>query len=119
MLNHRIAIYVPSTINGNVSAPEIMGAWTDRVLVAMSKAFGGATVIDGMGAWVHESLGLVKEPVKIVYAYCDDAAFDDRADDMMALAQLLRSETGQEAVSIVFDDTMRLVFAPNKIKVAV
>lgn len=119
MLNHKITVYVTSTIAGNIPAsPDVQERWVNAFLANFSKWFGGATVIDGVGAWMSDTFGLVKEPIKLVYAFMSQEAYAQHGDDVFALASAMRADMGQEAVSVEVDGELNLVSAEPKIRVA-
>lgn len=117
-LTHRIAIYIPATGQGNEPAPKLQAEFTDKALLVFSEAFGGATVVDAVGAWVSPEHGLVKEPVKLVYAFSTQEAFDKGQTKVLAFAYELQRRMHQEVVAVEIDGTLQLVTTPPKVKVA-
>ena len=73
-LNHRVAAYIPATIDVNVEIDNT--AYVDHMAAIMSECFGGATSSPANGYWMSNSVGLVKEKTTIVFAYAADLAYD-------------------------------------------
>lgn len=86
-----------------------MTAVYDNVLTTMSKAFGGATLTDGNGAWYSDILGtIVQESVKVVQSYCSDMD-DSTIVTMIDLAEMVKAQLSQESVLITLDGKAYLV----------
>lgn len=112
MLNHQIKIYVPSTINGNQPATDLAACHVENALSVFAKIFGGATAIQAIGAYISQTLGLIKEPVTIVYSFTDDKTAADSIPRVMELARLICLNMRQECVSVELDN--ELIFVNNK-----
>lgn len=98
VLENTVKVYVPSTVN----VDKVMvdnSKFVDVALAEMSEAFGGATSQNGVGCWMSERLGLVKENVTIVYSYVDKLT-DDTINKVVGLAEWIKAEMSQEAVAI-------------------
>lgn len=106
-LPERVAVYVPGTCG--VDAITDTSAWTDAAASALSEMFGGATVVEASGCWMSDAAGLVKEPVKIVYAYGSPEDIEAHADDLRDLAERIKSALNQEAVSVEYRGALYLV----------
>ncbi|MEH7304211.1 DUF3574 domain-containing protein [Neobacillus drentensis] len=65
-----VKIYIPSTYN--VDQPIDNTPYVNKSLEIFSKMFGGATAIDGTGAWLSDNDQLVKEKLSIVYSFAGD-----------------------------------------------
>ena len=97
-LNKRVALYVPSTVDVDVSVNS-----SEEVAAAarfLSALFGGATATEASGFWVSDERGLVSEAVTIVYAYGGAEAVEAALDSIEAYAVALRERMRQEAVSV-------------------
>jgi hypothetical protein len=79
-LSKRVAITVPSTVNVDQSGGSLQKEWVDRVLEKLSGLFGGATAIPGVGAWVSDVKGLVKEDVVIVHSFMSKGKLEEAKD---------------------------------------
>ena len=109
MLNRQVKVYVPGTVDANEAAPERQADWVRRSLEQLAKLFGGATAINGQGAYVSEELGLIVEPVVIVSAFCDEAGLAEHREAVIDFARQLGLDMTQECVSIEIDGTMEFV----------
>lgn len=109
-LSHVVSITLPSTVNIDGTANEAqLTAVYDNVLTTMSKAFGGATLTDGNGAWYSDILGtIVQESVKVVQSYCSDMD-DSTIVTMIDLAEMVKAQLSQESVLITLDGKAYLV----------
>lgn len=77
MLNHRVAIFIPSTINGNEPAPaELIARWVNSAKLKFAELFGGFNAHRAVGGWVSPVHGLIEEPVTVITAYTDDDGLD-------------------------------------------
>jgi hypothetical protein len=105
-LNHCVKVYVPSTVNANVTSDntEIL----NFVASELSKVNGGATIQDVSGCWNSDEFGLIKEPVKVVYSYCKELT-NEIVELTIALAEKIKSEMAQEMVSIELDSELYLI----------
>ena len=111
MLNHKIAIYIPSTINGNVAAPtEMIEKWLRASKIKLASLFGGFTSYSGMGGWMSDTHGLIEEPVIIVQAFADTDGLA-QLDQVRELAKEMASDMGQEMVSVEVDGTLNFIGA--------
>jgi len=100
MLNHVHRITVPSVDKaGQPLSPELRHGVLDHALRVMSRCFGGATAVNGQGAWVNGEGKLVCEPVTVVSSYADHA--DTGA--MRRLAESVKLLAAQEAVMVEVD----------------
>lgn len=110
-LKQRAAVYVPSTINHENGTTEYIDnseivRGTARKMAAI---FGGATAQKSTGYWVSDSTGkLVEEATTIVYS---NAAYigDNETAQIIEIAQQLKNDLKQDAVSIEINNTLYLV----------
>ena len=111
MLNHKIAIYIPSTINGNETAPAAMiEKWLRASKTKLGRLFGGFTSYSAMGGWMSDTHGLIEEPIIIVQAFTDDDGLA-HLDQVRELAKEMAKDMGQEMVSIQVDETLNFIEA--------
>lgn len=104
-LGHKVTFYCPSKDEHGQSIPngeDIL----EETLGYLSEKYGGATVTDAQGAWVGSSGTVVREAVKIVYAFCD--AVGDLGD-IVNHALWIKEEGRQESVGIEIDGEFYLV----------
>lgn len=101
-----VKIYVPSTYN--VDQPIDNTPYVDKSLEKFSKMFGGATAIDGTGAWLSDDTKLVKEKVTIVYSFAEDLD-KKKINQVVAYAKSLKEEMKQSSVSIEVNGKMYFI----------
>lgn len=106
-LPHRVAVYVPSTQGPAENTDN--SEQVQRVARELSEMFGGATATTARGFWVSDSAGLVAEAVTIVYASCTDRQYHEQVPEVIRIAQRIKEEMQQEAVSIELDGILYLV----------
>ncbi|KZE69530.1 hypothetical protein AWM68_02050 [Fictibacillus phosphorivorans] len=97
---------MPSTYN--VDQPIDNTPYVNQSLETFSKMFGGATAVDGTGAWVSEDDQLVKEKVTIVYSFAED--LDKKSiNAVVAYAKSLKEDMKQSAISLEVDGKMYFI----------
>lgn len=106
-LPHRVAVYVPSTQDINHATDN--AEQVQRVARELAEMFGGATATTARGFWVSDAAGLVAEAVTIVYASCTDRQYHEQVPEVIRIAQRIKEEMQQEAVSIELDGILYLV----------
>ena len=106
-LNHKIAVYVPSTMSIDKPDNTAQLAMIDRIARDLSAKFGGATAESVTGYWVSDTAGLVKESPVRVWAYADNGY--GLKDYAIALAERVKSEMSQDAVLCEVDSVGILV----------
>ena len=106
-LPQRVALYVPSTTE--TDKPTDNAAQVERVARDFCGWFGGATAQPSAGYWISESAGLVREAVTIVYAACTAEQLRERLPDVLTLAQQIKAEMQQEAVSAEINGTLYII----------
>ena len=97
-LESNVKIYVPSTISTNIEIDNSLQV--DKLLTEFSMLFGGATSYAALGCWMSNTLGLIKERVTIVEAYCHETELKHSIDKILELAETLKNEMNQETVSL-------------------
>ena len=103
-LNHRVAAYIPATIDVNTEIDNT--PYVDHMAAIMSECFGGATSSPANGYWMSNSVGLVKEKTTIVFAYAADL---DKLDAVIDYLIQLKSELNQEAMALEVDGKMYFI----------
>ena len=106
-LPQRVALYVPGTQGADTATDN--AAQVERVAAEFSRMFGGATAQESTGFWMSDTAGLVRETVTIVYANCTADQLRDRLPDVLTLAQQIKAEMQQEAVTITIDQKMYII----------
>ena len=106
-LPQRVALYVPST-QGPATATD-NAAQVERVARAFCGWFGGATAQESTGFWMSDTAGLVREAVTIVYAACTADQLRERLPDVLNLAQQIKAEMQQEALSCEIGATLYII----------
>lgn len=106
-LPQRVALYVPSTTD--TDKPTDNAAQVECVARDFCGWFGGATAQQSTGYWLSESAGLVREAVTIVYAACTAEQLREHLPDVLQLAQQIKAEMQQEAVTITIDQKMYII----------
>ena len=106
-LPQRVALYVPGT-QGPATATD-NAAQVERVAREFCGWFGGATAQQSTGYWVSDNAGLVREAVTIVFAACTADQLRERLPDVLTLAQQIKAEMQQEAVTITIDQKMYII----------
>jgi hypothetical protein len=96
MLDHKVALYVPSTINGNQPAPaEQIARWVKASKIKLASLFGGFTAY---------------QDVTIVQAYTDEDGLA-KIGQLRELAAAIARDMGQEVVSLEVNGTLNFVSA--------
>lgn len=106
-LPQRVALYVPGT-QGPATATD-NAAQVERVARRFCEMFGGATAQESTGFWMSDTAGLVREAVTIVFAACTAEQLRDNLPDVLTLAQQIKAEMQQEAVTITIDQKMYII----------
>lgn len=106
-LPQRVALYVPGT-QGPATATD-NAAQVERVARAFCGWFGGATAQPSAGYWISDNAGLVREAVTIVYAACTAAQLRERLPDVLNLAQQIKAEMQQEAISAEINGALYII----------
>lgn len=106
-LPQRVALYVPSTTD--TDKPTDNAAQVERVAREFCGWFGGATAQQSAGYWMSEAAGLVREAVTIVYAACTADQLREHLPDVLNLAQQIKAEMQQEAVSITVNEALYII----------
>ena len=106
-LPQRVALYVPGTQGADTATDN--AAQVERVAAEFSRMFGGATAQESNGFWMSNTAGLVRETVTIVYANCTADQLRERLPDVLTLAQQIKQDMAQEAVSVELNGTLYII----------
>lgn len=106
-LPQRVALYVPGT-QGPATATD-NAAQVERVARTFCGWFGGATAQQSAGYWISDNAGLVREATTIVYAACTADQLRERLPDVLTLAQQIKQDMAQEAVSVELNGTLYII----------
>lgn len=106
-LPQRVALYVPGT-QGPATATD-NAAQVERVASRFCEMFGGATAQESTGFWMSDTAGLVREAVNIVFAACTAAQLREHLPDVLQLAQQIKAEMQQEAVSVELNGALYII----------
>jgi hypothetical protein len=111
MLNHRVSIFIPSTVNGHEPAPaDLIARWVKSAKLKLAQLFGGFTAHRAVGGWVSPVHGLVEEPVTVVTSFTDDDSLE-RLAEVEEFAAAVAEALGQEAVTLEIDNSLQFVGA--------
>ena len=110
-LTNRIAIYVPSTYNGNKPARRLQKKACKHVAKHFCRIFGGSTATTANGYWYSDKLGLISENVTIIYANCTENDLQANTANVMQIAKAICKYMKQEAVSVEINNTLQFVEA--------
>lgn len=106
-LDSKVSIYVPSTQNVNV--PIDNSEQVRSVITELSRLFGGATATQAVGGWVSESGETILEKVSIVYSFCTSEQLREHFEDVYGIAQRIKHEMQQEAVTMEINGQVKFV----------
>lgn len=106
-LPQRVALYVPSTTD--TDKPTDNAAQVERVAHEFCGWFGGATAQQSAGYWISDNAGLVREAVTIVFAACTAAQLREHLPDVLNLAQQIKQDMAQEAVSVELNGALYII----------
>ena len=106
-LPQRVALYVPGTQDINHATDN--AAQVERVAREFCGWFGGATAQPSAGYWLSDSAGLIREAVTIVFAACTAAQLREHLPDVLNLAQQIKQDMAQEAVSVELNGALYII----------
>lgn len=97
-LTESIKVYVPSTtdINNKINNESFVRDTETK----LSKLFGGSTTSNGVGCWVSESVGLVRESVKIVQSFTSVEGLEKHISEVIEICESLKKNMKQEGISL-------------------
>jgi len=106
-LDSKVSVYVPST--QNVSEQVDNTEQVKNVIRELSQLFGGATATQAVGGWVSESGETILERVTIVYSFCTSEQLREHFEDVYGIAQRIKQEMSQEAVTLEINGQVKFV----------
>lgn len=106
-LDQKVSIYVPSTVDVKHAVDNTR--YVDFILTSFCKMFGGASVTNITGGWQSEEHGTVKESVAIVQSSATEEQIAELLPEVVRLAQWLKVEMSQEAVSVELNGRMGFI----------
>lgn len=108
-LSKKVAVYVPSTM---YNVPMTNEEHAQAVTVAvddLTSILGGTTSYKAKGSYKADNGEIIKEDVTVVQANCTEDDFNLAVTTVIALANHLKTEYKQEAVSIEVDGQLYFV----------
>jgi hypothetical protein len=103
--NFTVSVFVPSqTRDGD---PIDHAAWRAETLNEMAKLFGGATAIEGSGAWRDDEQGgaISVEQISTVFSLMPKSAWNkDTASQLGTFLRRMGRETSQGEIGVVVDN---------------
>ena len=107
-LNNRVAIYVPSTIDVDVTIDN--SKYVADITKQFCLMFGGATSQNVVGSWYSEELNkVVTENVTIVYSNCSDEQLENNISEVENIAKKLCEDMRQECISLEVNNVLHFV----------
>ena len=106
-LSSKVTVYVPSTIDINVSCDT--SEWVDATATLLSNCFGGATSTETLGYWTSPTVGLVKEKTIMVFAYCSDSDLQAKIETVIDFCEAMKAELKQDAIAIEINGDMYFI----------
>lgn len=109
-LQHRVAVYVPSTVDIDKAADT--EKWVEMAASGLVNLYGGATVTEGTGFWFSdEKQAMIRESVKIVYAYCNDVSGVDgeSINQVLSFCEHMKAALKQEVISLEIDNELYFI----------
>lgn len=105
-IKHRVAIYVPSTIN--INEPIDNTPYVKAATEFLAKLCGGATAYNALGSYMLNDETLVTESVTIVWAGCKQLT-PDILNRLHSLATYLKKIMTQDSVMVEIDHEIAFV----------
>lgn len=106
-MKNKISVFIPSTININ-NLSDKQDYFVELFLLKMGELFGGATCVVLEGVWISESIGIVKENVKNVYAYFEILC-EFKIKEILKIVEDMKEEMAQEKVGIEINNVFYLI----------
>lgn len=99
-----VLVYVPSTRHDKPISDAEHEEYVEVVETRLSKMFGGATSIAGIGSYYSEELqSLIREKITVVYSYTEFVNLA-QGKEIRLLAKWLAIELEQESILVVIED---------------
>ena len=105
-----ITVYVPSESNGRPIDAKTRQRCLEATLSSLSHFFGGATAIEGQGAWVNSDGALVRERVTLCQSFTDDETANKYWAGVLAIAHGLKKDLSQESVLVTRQNSAEVSF---------
>ena len=110
-LSHKISLYIPSTVNGNVPASKAMiDKFLDMAKNTFANLFGGFTVTPAQGGYMSPEHGLIEEQIQIVYSFCSSEGLL-HVEQIKCLARNIAKHMGQECITLEIDNAAEFITA--------
>lgn len=110
-LTNKIAIYVPSTTDGNRPARLAQRREAKRASKYLCTLFGGATATTAQGYYISPEKGLIEERQRVVYAYCTESDRERTTAGIVAYVKRLCRRMRQESVTLEINGEMQFIEA--------
>ncbi len=109
MLQHKVAIIVPTTVNASEEAPkQLVNHWVQAAKLKFANLFGGFTTFKALGGWMSEQHGLIEEAVTVVSSFTNEDGLRF-VDDVRDFAARMAEAMGQEAVGVELDHGIEFI----------
>ena len=108
-LSSSVEIIVPSTTNVDVVDETLYTDMVQKVSLALSELFGGATAINAIGSYKANNGSLVTEKVTVVQAFTDSKTLEKSADSVLNLCQDLCRKMTQESIALKVNGVLYFV----------
>jgi len=109
-LRHKVAVYVPATVNVTEAVDNTF--FVGEAEATLCLAFGGATIMQGVGAWFDNGAGqVVRESVTVVYAFANENDFEMGCEQVHEVAACICKQMAQACVAVELDGVMYFVEA--------
>lgn len=99
-----LTVFVPSKTRNGIAVDHEF--WRDEALTVMARLFGGATAVEGAGAWRDDGRrsAIKLERVSVVVSFTSDSAWNkDAVTELGAFLRRMGRETNQGEVGVVVD----------------
>jgi hypothetical protein len=97
-LDHFFAIYVPS--HTREGTPFDNTAVVEQVETSFAQTFGGSTSYLARGSWLTSNGALIQDNITVVKSFTTKEVFTKQTFHITSLAEELKIELNQEAVSL-------------------
>ena len=110
-LNHRICVFIPSTVDGNKPAKRLQKKVTKKAAKRFSLLFGGSTAQEATGFWNSPEKGLIQEKQILIFSNCTEADKTSKSEAVKTFAKAVCKFMRQEAVTVEIDGTLQFIEA--------
>lgn len=105
-LGEKLEVIIPGTTSADKVADT--SKYVNDSLSLLSELFGGATAVKAQGAYVSDSIGLIKEDVTKVYAYAEKID-SDSLSKVLEFVDKMKTELEQECIGLEINGSFYLV----------